>query len=111
VVIEPFLIQQFLMGALLDDLAVVDHQDMIGIRMVLRRWAITKLVRPAIRRRRAFWMRASVRVSTLLVASSRIRMAGSTRMARAMASNWRWPWLRLLARSESMVSYPWGNCG
>jgi hypothetical protein len=49
-----------------------------------------------------FWMRASVRVSTLLVASSRIRMAGSARMARAMAKSWRWPWLRLPARSESI---------
>ena len=49
----------------------------------------------------ASWMCISVRVSTLLVASSRMRMRGSARMARAMARSWRWPWLRLLPRSES----------
>ena len=32
----------------------------------------------------AFWMGASVRVSTLLVASSRMRMAGSARTARTL---------------------------
>ena len=68
--------------------------------MVLKRWAMTKLVRPRIRRSKAPWMRASVRVSTLLVASSRMRMRGSARMARAMVSSWRWPWLRLLPRSD-----------
>ena len=35
---------------------------------------MTKLVRPRIRLSIAVWMRCSVRVSTLLVASSRIRM-------------------------------------
>jgi len=64
---------------------------------------MTKLVRPCINRSRLRWIRASVRVSTLEVASSRIRMAGSARIARAIASNWRWPWLRLPARSVSTV--------
>ena len=36
---------------------------------------MTKLVRPSISFAMAFWMRTSVRVSTELVASSRIRMA------------------------------------
>ncbi len=31
VVVETFFIQQFLVGALLDDLAVIDHQDVVGI--------------------------------------------------------------------------------
>jgi len=37
-------------------------------RMVDSRWAITKLVRPCISTCIAFWMKTSVRVSTLLVA-------------------------------------------
>ena len=45
--------------------------------MVDSRWAMTKLVRPFMRDAMAFWISTSVRVSTLLVASSRIRMAGS----------------------------------
>ncbi|MNP57644.1 hypothetical protein D3C76_1524890 [compost metagenome] len=63
--------------------------------MVDSRWAMTKLVRPAIIRRKASWMRSSVRVSMLLVASSRISMGGSTSMTRAMVSNCFWPWDRL----------------
>lgn len=53
-------------------------------RMVDRRWAITKLVRPVRSWAIACWMRTSVRVSTELVASSRTRIAGSARKARAM---------------------------
>jgi len=70
---------------------------------------MTKLVRPVIRRNIASWMRFSVRVSTLLVASSRIKMPGFAKMARAMASSWRCPWLRLDARSDSGSLYPCGN--
>jgi len=62
-----------------------------ALRMVLRRWAMTKLVRPDRSCSRAFWMKRSVRVSTLEVASSRMRMRGSARAARAIAINWRCP--------------------
>ena len=48
---------------------------------------MTKLVRPSRRRPIAFWMRASVRVSTELVASSRMRIDGSEMNARAMVSS------------------------
>ena len=65
---------------------------------------MTKEVRPAIRLSIAFWMRSSVRVSTLEVASSRISMRRSARMARAIVSSWRWPWLMLLASSLISVS-------
>ncbi len=41
--------------------------------IVLRRWAMTKLVRPFISFSSALCIRASVRVSTLLVASSKIK--------------------------------------
>src|SRR5438046_536386 len=54
-------------------------------RMVERRWAITKLVRPAISASIAFWISTSVRVSTLLVDSSRMRIARSASTARAAA--------------------------
>ena len=37
----------------------------------------------------AFWMRSSVRVSTLEVASSKMSIRLSAKMARAMVSSWR----------------------
>ena len=48
------------------------------------RWAMTKLVRPWRSSAIACWISTSVRVSTELVASSRIRIAGSARNARAI---------------------------
>ena len=39
----------------------------------------------------ASWMRSSVSVSMLEVASSRMMMRGSAAMARAKAMSWRWP--------------------
>ena len=61
---------------------------------------MTKLVRPAMRASMAWTMACSVRVSTLEVASSRMRMAGSHSIARAMVSSWRWP---ALTASASLV--------
>ena len=58
-----------------------------ALRIVDSRCAMTKLVRPWRRRAIACWIRTSVRVSTLLVASSRIRIVGSARKARAIVSN------------------------
>ena len=60
-------------------------------RMVLRRCATTKLVRPRIRSSNAAWTWSSVRVSILLVASSNSKISGSASMTRAMHSSWRWP--------------------
>ena len=68
-------------------------------RMVERRWAMTKVVRPRRRARRPSWIFASLSLSRLEVASSRMRMAGSARMARAMAMRWRWPPESLMPRS------------
>ena len=56
-------------------------------RMVDSRWAITKLVRFERSAAMACWMSTSVRVSTELVASSRMRIVGSARKARAMVSS------------------------
>ena len=52
---------------------------------------MTMLVRPRSSRAIASWIRSSVRVSTLDVASSRTRMRGSASAARAMESSWHWP--------------------
>ena len=71
--------------------------------MVESRWAITKLVRPRIRLSMAVWMRCSVRVSTLLVASSKIKILLSARMARAIVSSCFWPWLTLEASSFNSI--------
>ena len=50
-----------------------------------------KHVLPRIRRSMAFWMRSSVRVSTLDVASSRISSSRCASRARAMVSSCFWP--------------------
>jgi len=59
--------------------------------MVLSRCAITKLVLPFISVCRLPWMSRSDSVSRLLVASSRMRIRGSARIARAMVRRWRCP--------------------
>jgi len=63
------------MRTLLHDLAFVDHHHMIGIADGTEAMGDHELVRPCIKRSSDFWMRASVRVSTDDVASSRIRIA------------------------------------
>ena len=73
----------------------------LALRTVDSRWAMTKTVRPSISWSIPFSIRASVRVSMELVASSRISTGGSATAARAMASSCRWPWDRL-APSEVM---------
>ena len=49
-------------------------------------------------------MSASDSESRLEVASSRIRMRGSARMARAMETRWRWPPDSFTPRSPTTVS-------
>ena len=63
-----------------------------------------KVVRPAIRVFSAFWMRASVTESSALVASSRIRIGGFFKSARAIASRWRSPPDSVVPRSPTIVS-------
>ncbi len=75
-------------------------------RIVERRWAITNVVRPRMSQARPSWMRASDSESRLEVASSRIRIRGSARIARAIATRWRWPPERRTPRSPTTVSYP-----
>ncbi len=63
-----------------------------------------KVVRPAISVFSAFWMRASVTESSALVASSRIRIGGFFKSARAIASRWRSPPDSVVPRSPTIVS-------
>ena len=65
---------------------------------------MTKLVRPCMRRAIARWISTSVRVSTELVASSRIRISGSARKARAIVRSCFSPADTLVASSSSTVS-------
>ncbi|MPM71138.1 hypothetical protein SDC9_118101 [bioreactor metagenome] len=80
-----------------------------AFKMVLRRCAITKLVRPLIASSIAFWILASVTVSTLLVASSKINKLGSVIIVRAILINCFCPVLNKLFSSETSVSYPFSN--
>ena len=77
--------------------------------MVDNRWAMTNVVRPCLSARNPSWISASLSLSRLEVASSRIRMRGSARIARAMATRWRCPPDSLMPRSPTIVSYPSGK--
>ncbi len=77
--------------------------------MVESRWATMKLVFPRIISSKAFWMRISVRVSMLEVASSKISIGGEVSITRAMQSSCFCPWEMLPPSSEMTVSYPWGS--
>ena len=63
-----------------------------------------KLVRPWRSAFMARWTSSSVRVSTELVASSRISTEGFATNARAMVSNWRSPAEMFAASSSRTVS-------
>jgi hypothetical protein len=78
-------------------------------RMVESRCAMTKLVRSVRSADIACCTSSSVRVSTELVASSRISSAGFARKARAMVMSCFSPALRLPASASSTVSYPSGS--
>ena len=68
------------------------------------RCAITSVVRSRATARSAAWMSCSVRVSSALVASSRIRMRGSFRMVRAIATRCFSPPDSFSPRSPTRVS-------
>ncbi len=73
------------------------------------RWVMSRVVRPCCARRMAFWISSSVALSMALVESSRIRMRGSLRKARASARRCRCPPERVTPRSPTTVSYPFGK--
>ena len=70
------------MAAALDDLTALDHEDLVGGADRGRRWAITKVVRLARRRCSPSWIIASLSLSRLEVASSRMRIFGRASSAR-----------------------------
>jgi hypothetical protein len=90
--------------ALLDDAAVLEHDDQVGVAD--RREPVRDHERGPAGEQAAgapLDLR-SVPMSTDEVASSRIRMRGSARRARAKATSWRWPSERRVPRSPSCVS-------
>ncbi len=70
---------------------------------------MTKVVLPFIRTPRPAWMSASDSESRLEVASSRIRIRGSARSARAIETRWRCPPESFTPRSPTTVSYVESN--
>ena len=56
----------------------------------------------------AFWISSSVAESMAEVESSKIKILGSDRNARAIAIRWRSPPLSITPRSPTRVWYPWG---
>ena len=74
--IETVLGQQLLVAALLHQLAMLQNDDAIGVAQRGQAVAMAMVVRP-VKTARASWIAFSDSVSTLLVASSRMRMRGS----------------------------------
>jgi hypothetical protein len=58
---------------------------------------------------RAYWIRISLSESSALVASSSSRIGAWRRMARAIATRWRWPPDGLIPRAPTVVSRPVGQ--
>lgn len=52
-VIEPPRPHQFIVRPLFHNISLIDHQDIVRVRIVESRWAITKQVRPFISSRMA----------------------------------------------------------
>ena len=95
---------QVFVGAALDDAAMVENHDAVGVRDRGQTVgddedgaALHQGVHAVLHQ--SF----SVRVSMEEVASSRIMTGGSATAARAMASSCRWPWDRLAPLPVSMV--------
>jgi hypothetical protein len=74
-----------------------------------RRWAITRVVCSAATSASVSWIACSVRLSSDEVASSKIRICGFLRIARAMATRCFSPPDSFSPRSPTTVSHPSGN--
>ena len=96
--------EQRLVGAAFHDAPAVQDEDLGGV--LDRGEAVRDSTHGAAARRRsiASCTRRSDSVSSALVASSRMRMGGSTSSARAIAMRWRWPPERRAPRSPSTVA-------
>ena len=96
--------QQFIVRADFEDLAVVENDDARGVADGGEAVGDDKRGAVLRSRLRARWMTTSVWVSTYAVASSRMRMRGAARMARAKLRSCRWPTERFRPRCWSTVS-------
>lgn len=74
-------------------------------RMVLRRWAMIRTVRPVVALSKASWTTRSDSASNALVASSRIKMLGFLIRARAIAIRCFWPPDRVTPRSPKDFTF------
>jgi hypothetical protein len=99
--IQPGAVQQLVVAAHFDDAAVLEDDDLVSVES---RCAMANVVRFETSLSRACWISTSVSVSTDEVASSRIRMRGFFRTARAMETRWRSPPERSWPRSPTRVS-------
>jgi hypothetical protein len=84
--VEAVLAQQLGVGAALGDPPWSSTTIWSASTTVDRRWAMTIEVRRAATPCSVSWIAASVRLSSALVASSRIRIGGSLSRVRAMAT-------------------------
>ena len=103
--VEAALAQQLVVGAALGDAALVEHDDLVGVDH--GRQAVGDDDRGAAARRRrssVSWIAASVRLSSALVASSRIRIGGFLSRVRAIATRCFSPPDSLRPRSPTIAS-------
>ena len=82
---------QLVVRAHVEDPPVLHDHDPVGQREGPSRWVMITAVRSRMNCSSTFWISCSLSRSTWLVASSRMRMAGSRRIARARAIRCRWP--------------------
>lgn len=109
---EPFVVSvflnQFIVCASFYNLTFIEYAYFICILIVDNRWAIAIVVRVFMSLSNASCTRRSDSVSRAEVASSRIRIGGFFKIARAMLIRWRCPPESLLPRSPILVLYPSG---
>ena len=107
--VEPVNSNQLVMGALLDDLAVIDNEYFVGVVHGFSRWAIMMTVLSWVNSAMASMSSFSFYGSTLAVASSRMMTGASFMMVRAMDIRWRSPPESVAPPSPMTVSKPSGS--
>src|SRR6266571_3624291 len=103
--VGAFAFEELAVGAALDDAARIQHQDLVRVHHGESRCAITSVVRPLAMRSSSAWMPFSVSESSAEVASSKTRMLGFLRTARAIATRCFSPPESLRPRSPTRDSY------
>ena len=75
--VVAILLQQLIVAAPFDDLALLEHRIMSALQIVAKRWAMMMVVRPRIRRSSTVMTSCSALASRAAVGSSRIRIGAS----------------------------------